>query len=345
MIYGRPAIAEAGETLALCPYPLWAMVFYVPLSVIPYPLALAFWMTFLELGLPLLVWMGTRLMRWRAPPRALAGMMVCAILFYHGLRAIVTGQFAIVEAILIFGALLAIQRKQDVLAGTLLGFALTKPHLAAFLLLFVGLWSISKRRWRLLASSILSPVLLAGLSFLVSRDWMLMWLRSLVTFTQSMDTRPALIITGGSLGLAGFWVGLGLIVALALYMLVQWFSALGQEDHWFQWTAALTLLITILITVRTTTANMVLLIPALILILKVWLDRKKRAGIMPALALVGSAFAGVWLLFFLTAGQLSESPLLFLPLPMLTLVGLLWSRWWTTRGPGVLVHSETLSWE
>ncbi len=345
MIYGRQANPEDGETLALCLYPLWAILLFVPLSIVPYPLALAIWMTLLELGLPLLVWMGVRLMRWRAPPRILAGMMVFAILFYHGVRAIMTGQFAIVEAILVFGALLAIQRGQDTLGGALLGMSLIKPHLSSFLLLFVILWSISMRRWRLLLSAVLSPLLLVGFSFLLSRDWMLMWLRSLVTFTQSIDVRPPLIIVSWNLGVVGFWIGVGLLVALVLYMLVAWFRALGQADHWFQWTATLTLVITTLITVRTTTANLVLLIPALVLILKVWLDRKKGAGTLAALGVAGGVLAGVWALYFLTAGQLSESPYLSLPLPLLTLIGSLWSRWWITSGPGVLVHSESLSWD
>ena len=55
--------------------------------------------------------------------------------------------------------------------------------------------------------------------------------------------------------------------------------------------------------------------------------------------------AGTWVLYFLTAAQVSESAYLFLPLPLLALIGLLWSRWWTTGGPGVLVHSEMLSWD
>jgi len=345
IIYGRPANVEDGETLALFLYPLWAMLFYVPFSIAPYPLALAIWMTLLELGLPLLIWMGVRLNRWRAPPRILAGMMIFSIFCYHGMRAIVSGQFAIVETILITGALLAIQRRQDILGGALLALSLVKPHLSILLILFVILWAISMRRWRLLVSTVLWPLLFVAFSYLFARDWMLLWLRSLVTLLDSTDVRPPLIQIGWNMGAVGFWTGIGMLVALVVSMVWEWFRALGKDDHWFQWTAGLTLVITSLVNFRTTTADFVLLIPALVLMLKVWLERKKSAGILPALLVAGSMLVGIWVLYIATASQPLENPYLFLPLPLLALIGLFWSRWWTTSGPGVLMHSEKLSWD
>ena len=345
VIYGRPANAEDGENLGLLLYPLWVMIFYVPLSIAPYPLALAIWMTMLEIGLPLLVWLAVRLNRWRASPRLLIVMIVFFILSYHGMRAIFSGQIAVFESLLVVGGLLAIQREKDVAGGILLAVSLVKPHLSAFLLLFVILWSISMRRWRLLISLILSPLLLLGLCLLLSRDWMLMWLRSLVALAQSVDVRPPIIILGWKFGAAAFWTGLGLIVALGIFMIVEWFRALGNGDNWFQWTAALTLVTTCMLTLRTTSANMVLLIPAVVLVLKVWLDRKKSGGRISAFLGGLIVFAALWLLYIMTAGELAESPYLFLPVPLLAFIGLLWSRWWITGGPGVLVHSDALSWD
>jgi hypothetical protein len=345
MIYGRPAIEEAGEALALNLYPLWAMILYVPLSLLPYPLAFAMWLTWLEVGLPLVVWLSVQLARWKAPARILAGMMVFAIFSYHGLQAIVAGQFAIIEALLVVAGLLAIQRGMDIQGGILLALSLIKPHLTLFLLVFVILWAVSKRRWPLLVSASTAPLLLLGLSFLLSRDWMLMWLRSLVTFMNSTDARPPLIAAGSGAGAAGLGIAWGLFAALAVYMVAEWFRALGKEDHWFQWTAALTLVITSLITVRTTTTNMVLLIPALVLIFKVWLDRSRSEGIRSALIAGGLLMAGLWVLYLLTLARAEEHLILSFPVPVFAMIGLLWSRWWTTSGPGVLVQSDMFAWD
>jgi hypothetical protein len=345
MIFGRPANLENGETQALFLYPLWAMIVYVPLSLLAYPLALAIWMTLLELGLLLVVWMGTKLIRWRVSPRLLAVMMVSPILCYHGFRSIVSGQFAVIEMLLITSALLAIQSDRDVLGGALLALTLIKPQLSLLLLFFVILWSISMRRWWLLTTSLVTPLLLLGISVLVSRGWILWWLRSIVRFVEYIDVRPPIMATVGEIPRFGSWVALGLMLVLVMLMVVEWFRALGKKDHWFQWTASLTLVITSLISFRTTTANLVLLIPALLMILKVWLERKKESGIRTAWIVVGLFMAGIWLLFFLTTHGQQENVLLFLPFPLFALVGLMWSRWWITSGPGVLIETEKQAWD
>jgi len=345
MIYGRPANPEDGESLALFLYPLWAMLFYVPLSLAPYPLALALWMTILELGLPFIVWMWARLMRWRVSPQVLIGMMLFSIFSYHSMRAIVTGQFAVIEATLMVGALLAIQDRRDILGGALLALALVKPQFAIPLVLFVILWAISMQRWRLLAVTVLSPLLLLGLAVLLSRNWLLMWLRSLSTYAQTVDFLPPILKIGVDLGAAGFWIGLGISVAMTIYMVVEWWLALEKEERWFQWTAALTLVVTSLITVRTTSANLVLIIPALVFIFKIWMDRSKGRGSLSAFVFGMLIMIGVWGLYFLTSGQISENPYIFLPLPLVALLGLLWTRWWVVRGPSSLVDSELLTWD
>lgn len=345
MIYGRPANIEGGESLARFLYPLWTLLFYVPLSLVPYPLALALWMTILQLGLPFLVWLSARIMRWRVSPRIQIGMMLVSIFSYHGLRAIVTGQFAVVEAVLMVGALLAIQERQDILAGILLAFSLAKPHYALPLILFVVLWSISAQRWRLLASTVLSPLLLLLLALLLSRDWILMWLRSLTVFTQAVDFLPPIIQIGLSIGAVGFWTGFGISLAMVVYMVVEWWLALEKQDHWFQWAAALTLVLTCLFTVRTTSADLLLTTPALVLILKIWLDRSKGAGSLPAFVLGMLVLIGIWGLYLITGEQPYESAYLFLPLPLLALVGLLWSRWWAVSGPGSLVDPDLMTLE
>jgi hypothetical protein len=344
MIYGRPANPEDGETQALFLYPLWAMILYVPLSLLPYPLALALWMTILELGLPFLMWLGTRFFRWKPSQRTLVVVMVFPIVCYHSIRAIVIGQFAVVEMLLIVASLLAIQHRRDVLGGALLALTLIKPQISLPLMLFIILWSISASRWRLLVTTILVPILLLGISLLVNRDWILWWLRSIVRYVEYVDIRPPILAIGANLSSIGFWVALVLLVVLVVFMILQWFKALDQRDHWFQWTTALTLVITSLITLRTTTANLVLNIPALILILKVWLDRNKEAGTRTAWIAASVLMAIIWLLFFVTMQGQHEHPILYLPLPLFALIGLMWSRWWITSGPGAMMDGEPLIW-
>src|SRR3972149_10006283 len=104
----------------------------------------------------------------------------------------------------------------------------------------------------------------------------------------------------------------------------------NQPARWLQWTCALTLLFTVLLTYRTTTGVFVVLIPGLVLAMAVWIDRwgSRAAGwvVLHLLALGG----GLWWLSFRTSAGDQESLVMFLPAPFLILIEL----WWVRRGAG-----------
>src|SRR3972149_6488138 len=90
-----------------------------PSGFLPYPAAPAGWMTLIEVSLPALIIMGMGLAHWRPPLWMQVALLLFAVLSYHGIRTVLLGQFAAIEAVLMIGALLAIQRRQDQLAGIL----------------------------------------------------------------------------------------------------------------------------------------------------------------------------------------------------------------------------------
>jgi len=104
--------------------------------------------------------------------------------------------------------------------------------------------------------------------------------------------------------------------------------AAGKEDPWFQWAAALTIVITNLIAFRTATTNFVGMLPALFIIFKTWEDRWGKGGVIASLFALLSLLVGLWALFLATVHGNIEDAVMYLPLPILTFVGLLWSRWW-----------------
>src|SRR4030066_1132757 len=103
-------------------------------------------MTLIEVSLPALIIMGLGLAHWRPLLWLQVPLLLFAVLSYHGIRTVVLGQFAAIEAVLMVGALLAIQRRQDQLAGILLGLSIAKPHMAVLLIPFVLLWAVRSAR-------------------------------------------------------------------------------------------------------------------------------------------------------------------------------------------------------
>jgi hypothetical protein len=331
LIYGRPADPVSGEDVANFVYPLPAMIFFAPFGLLPYTAARAVWMTVLEISLPVLALLGARLARWNPPMGLLGVLMLFSILWYHGFRAVVVGQFAVIEALLMAAALLAIQRKRDVWAGFLLALSVAKPQMAFLVAPFTVLWAASHRRWSVVVSSLGFLALLLGVSFLLIPDWPILWLRQLADYPTYTDIGSPISVLASIVPPARSWIDRILTALLLLYLLWEWSQALGKGERPFLWAAQLTLVITNLVALRTATTNFVAMLPALCLIFAVWSERWGRGSHLPVVLIIVALLAGLWALFLSTVEGNVESAAMYLPLPVILLLGLWWARWWARR--------------
>ena len=106
---------------------------------------------------------------------------------------------------------------------------------------------------------------------------------------------------------------------------------MGKGDRWFQWTSALTIVLTNLIPLRTATTHYVVLLPALCLIFCAWDERWGKKGIVLIIFSLSVILIGLWALFMISVEGAIENEIMYLPLPILSLLGLWWSRWWIVR--------------
>ena len=331
LIYGRAVDREAGEDIQDFLYPFPAMIFFAPFGALPYTLARAIWMTILEIGLPILALIGIAIADWKPRRGVLISLLLFSVLWYQGTRAIIIGQFAVIEALLMAGALLAVKRGRDPLAGILLGLSIAKPQMAVLLIPFVFLWAAYARRWLIIAWGVGTIAGLLAVSVLLLPDWPLMWLQQLIEHpTYTVIGPPVEILADAFPSMSGV-IAVALGGALALYLFWEWAKAAGKPDRWFQWTAALTIVITNLVAFRTATTNYVVLLPALCLVFAVLADRWGTKGDVVILLMMAFILVGTWALFLATVEGNVEHPIMYLPLPILTLLGLLWARWWAIR--------------
>ncbi len=242
IIYGRPADLASGEDQALFAYPLPITLFILPFSVLPFVLARALWMTLLEVCLLALMLLSIRLTKWRPAPFAFGLLMLFSIAWYHGFRAVVLGQFAVIEAVLVAGALLAIQHELDAVAGMLASLSLLKPQISVLLVPFILIWAVSRRRTSLVTWTLGSTVALFGGFILLMPNWPIQWLREVIsypTYTATVSASPLSLLAGIFPAGSGWLTGI--LSALAgFYLLWEWVLARGKHDAWFQWTAAMT---------------------------------------------------------------------------------------------------------
>ncbi len=331
LISGRAVDREAGEDIQDFLYPFPAMVFFAPFGALPYTLARAIWMTILEVSLPILALIGIALADWKPRRAVLVSLLLFSVIWYYGTRAVIVGQFAVIEALLMVGALLAIKRGSDPLAGILLGLSIAKPQMAVLLIPFVFLWAGWARRWVIVGWGAGTIAGLIAVSVLLIPDWPVMWIRQLIEHpTYTVIGPPVEIIADAFPSMSGV-IAVALGGALTLYLFWEWAKAVGKTDRWFQWTAALTIVITNLVAFRTATTNYVVLLPALCLVFSVLADRWGAKGDVVVVLTMAAILFGTWALFLATVEGNLEHPIMYIPLPILTFLGLWWARWWAVR--------------
>jgi len=170
-------------------YPLTALVVLAPMTVLPWPLAHAVWLSINLLGYAA---MGVSLallirLRWNE----IRTYVFCAVLlalapFHTGLAA---GSIAIVVVSIAAVVCLAAARRHDILAGTLLAIAVSlKPQIALPFLLYFLLC----RRWRLAGTAIGFVAVVAALAVLRLKITGGLWLANYLDDNRILFSRGSL---------------------------------------------------------------------------------------------------------------------------------------------------------
>jgi hypothetical protein len=122
---------------------------------------------------------------------------------------------------------------------------------------------------------------------------------------------------------------------LLSYLVVEWRLGYGEGEKHFQWAAAMTLTIGQLVLFRTASTNFLVLVPGMLLILAVVIERWGRVGrVWTAAALVGLLILP-WVLFLATLVGDQEHSVMLLTMPLIMLIGLWWVRWWAVHAPAL----------
>jgi hypothetical protein len=324
LAYGRPA--QPGEHELRVAYPLYSIALFTPFALISdYALARSLWMTALEVALLGVALAALRLARWSPSLPVAAGYLLFAVTWYHGVRPLVNGNAVIVVALLVAVSLLALRDGHDGLAGAALALSTIKPQVAVLLVIFVGVWTVAARRWRVVVGFVgtLSALLILSLALLPS--WPAEFIREVVRYPAynppgTLGAALAAMVPG-----LGLPVGWGVTVILGVLLIIEWCSALGHGPARFEWAANLTLAAGCWIGIQTDPGNFIVLLAPLTAILASIARSVRRGGEVLALAVIVVLEVGLWIVFVATlerGAQPVQGPLMFIPLPLVVLIGL-----------------------
>jgi len=325
-IYGRPALP--GEDPGPFAYPFYTVFLLAPLAPLSYAWAEAIWLVILQFSLIGGVLLCLVLVDWQLPRWLVVLTGLWAVAFYHSARTLFLGQFAGLVFLWAAGVLLALKARRDVVAGILLALTTIKPQMSVLLIPALLIWGVGQRRWRFLGSFAGAMAVLLGASFLLLPGWLGEFVAQVLRYPSYTDIgSPVWILTHHYLPFLDTPGEVVISAVLLVYLLVQCWQLprVGASSPHFLWLVGLTLLITNLVVLRTATTNYVILYIPLFLVLKVAADRLRRAHLWLALFYI-SSIVGLWALFLATVQGDYESPIMYLPLPLGLLFGLLWVK-------------------
>jgi hypothetical protein len=329
-IYGRPAARD--EDPGYFAYPFYTIILMGPLALLPYPWAEAIWLVLIEACLVGAFVLLADLFGWRPPTWLLVTGMIWTITFYPAARGLFLGQPGIVVYLLEVLTIWALARQHEVVAAIALALSTIKPQMGFLLVPFLLLWGLRFQRWRFVVGFAALWGALVVVSLLLQPSWFGDWLAQLQLYPEyTAIGSPVWVIAHVYLPSLGQPGEVALTVGLLGLMAWAWWQTLWrQEASKFLWTVALTLTVTHLVALRTATPHFVVFILVLVFYFQEITRASARRAPVLVLAVMVVLTLSLWWLFLRTVINRFEHPIMYLPLPVGSLL-LIWftrRRWW-----------------
>jgi hypothetical protein len=331
-VYGRTA--RTAEDPYLLEVPFHLVLLYFPFGLFRDPkIAGAIWNLLCQAGFLGFIFLSLRLANWAPQRFFLVAFFISSALSLYAMTGFLEGSQIFLLGLIYAGILLALSRQMDELAGMLIALVFYQWEVGFLFLLFVFLRVFDQQRWRVLAGFGMVTGLLLAISFLVYPGWVIPFLRAqLASLRADFGFSPG-IIFGRLWPDFGSQIAWTLTLLLVILLIMEWSAVRRAEFHGFYWTACLTLAVAPLFGFRTEPENLVVMILPWAFILSVVRERWK-AGYWLASLLLLLVFLVPWALFSSTVfTEQIRRDVIFLFLPVITVIGLYWTRWWALRPP------------
>ncbi len=321
--------------------PAWYVLFYLPISFVPYPIARAIWMTLVEISLVLSVFLSIRLagLKLSIPELLLISFLV--FIFYPFFKAILTVSVTTPYIFLTLLAVYLARERQSTMAGLIFAISVWMVPVSLFLVILFLVW-LGARRDSSLAKIFFSSL---GFSIIVSLilfpGWVAQWFATyLRLFPNFSWIRTPLMVFGELFPGASAQIAIAISLVVLIMMLVEWYGIGEREGRGFQWKLMLTLTLLYLFNLTSEGIYLIWLLAPLFSVFKYLIEKWRVSGkIITWVAYLTLIFIH-WRRFQITENwQPEESALIILLLPMLTMIGLQWFRWWATVRPKALIDS------
>jgi hypothetical protein len=338
--------AGTGDDPYILDTPFHLLLLYFPFSLLSDPLlARAIYTLLLEWALFALAVLSLRLTDWSVPPWFAVLYFIFSVLNFYTFQAVFDASPVLLLGLFYAFIFFALRNEQDELVGALLALSLYFWEAGLPFLILVAWRCYRQGRMRVFAGFGMLSFILLAVSFLTYANWFIPYLRAGTNALRADFGFSILSVFGQLFPSFGGYLAWGIILLLVIALGYEWTSALNGDERRFYWAACLSLAAAPLLGFRTEYENLAVLVIPLALVFAIIHDRWNRIGAVLAFLFLMANFFIPWGLYFfpLPGFETISQEIIFLFLPVFTVLGLYWIRWWAIRPPRVWADSLTRS--
>lgn len=316
--------------------PLLSLLFYIPFSLMPYTISRILWTMVLVANLCLTGLLSVKISGWKLTTYGKLFVCFILVLWLPGADMVLRGYLSPVIFGLVLAGIYLLLYGQETTAGFILALTFSSFLTSGFVMVLLLIWSISRKQWSILVSYFSGVIFLILLSFLILPSWFMDWASVLLNMNIDLGWINTPLMEMASL-LPGIAAPFSLILhsGFAVYAVILLFTIPRTSGKVFIYKTFLFLIFVFLFHVQGSVAQLLLIVPGLLLMLSYWSERWKRFGNLVSWGVLLLIGVGSWLsaqsaIDFI---QPLEIPLIFIGLPVFVILGMIYIRWWALMVP------------
>ncbi|MCD4752074.1 MAG: DUF2029 domain-containing protein [Anaerolineaceae bacterium] len=263
--YGHSASGEdvTGHFL----YPHYFMLFTLPFALVKnFTTARVLWMTLLEVSQIAIIFLSLKIVNFKPKKSTLLLLLFISLLSTYFVQPIIDGNPSSLSALFVILCLFFLSKEKDWLAGFFLAFSTLKPQMVILFCVLVWWWAFSNKRWKVMASSAIGVSVLMGSSFLFHPGWFTEFIGQLMIYQDITSLHSPATILSVYFPVSGAAIGFILNILCIALLIFAWVRLHKKGFQPFLWTVCITFALLPLTSIAFGNRNLVVLLPAIVLI-------------------------------------------------------------------------------
>jgi hypothetical protein len=323
--------------------PVFTLFIYMPLSFLPFLTARAIWMAIVAVSYMLSIYLAFRLSEIKLHPLEAILMTVLLLFWYPTFKLILTASvLPPYVALTMLAAYLGLKKEGSAAAIFLLICFAILP-VSSLLALFLIIIFASRRDSSLVTVYLVGIAFMLVITMILFPGWIAAWFANYIKIQPDFSwVRTPLMRLAELFPGAKTPIAIILHVLVLLILVVEWYGLNRQDMRTIRYKLMLTFLLLYLVNLKSHGAYLIFLLPALFLSFRFLREKWRLFGKIVSWVIYLALVYFYWRRFAgLGTWTLEEPSLIVLLLPLISLIGMQWFRWWATKSPRAIVESKS----